>query len=75
MTRIATYLKDITTPSAAAWRRRATAGLCGLAFLAATLSLAACSSPSGNAPGSASHSGVQFYGTVDTGVGYEKVSN
>ena len=46
-----------------------------MAFVTATLSLTACSSPSGNGPASASSSGVQFYGTIDTGVGYEKVSN
>jgi len=46
-----------------------------MAFVTATLSLTACSGPPGNGPASASSSGVQFYGTIDTGVGYEKVSN
>lgn len=41
-----------------------------------TLSLAACTGPSGGSgPNPASHSGVQFYGTIDTGVGYERTSN
>ncbi|MBV6307287.1 hypothetical protein KVP10_20550 [Candidimonas humi] len=57
------------------WLRRAAAALCGLALAAMALSLAACSGPSAGGPDSASRSGVQFYGTIDTGVGYEKTTN
>jgi hypothetical protein len=69
------HLKEKAAFSLAAWRRRAGTALCGLVLLATTLSLQACSSPSSGSPASASHSGVQFYGTIDTGVGYERISN
>jgi hypothetical protein len=61
--------------SSAAWRRGTAAALRGLAFLAAALSLQACSAPAGGSSAAASDSGVQFYGTIDAGVGYEHVSN
>jgi len=69
-------LKDKSISAPAAWLRRLAAALCSLAFFATALSLAGCSGPSnGSGPDSASRSGVQFYGTIDTGVGYEHTSN
>lgn len=42
--------------------------------LAILVTLGACTSPSSGGAGSASQSGVQFYGTLDTGVGYQHTS-
>lgn len=45
-----------------------------LLCLAVLLTLGACTGPSASGAGSASQSGVQFYGTIDTGVGYQHTS-
>jgi len=45
-----------------------------LLCFAILLTLGACAGPSSNGTDSTSRSGVQFYGTIDTGVGYQHTS-